>query len=353
MNKLNDPSTYLTDVSGMFGHIERLGLEFERAWLASDGMALPADSFDQVVIAAMGGSAAAGEYFAAWSAKESPVPVQVLRGRTLPAHVNQRTLVVGLSYSGQTEEVLACFAQATARGCPRMVISSGGELAARAAAEGVPFHQVRYESSPRAALGHMLAPMVRLGLRLGLTSMCDPDIAAVREAHRSLISTHLGREVPTEANPAKQLAELVLDGSPLVVFGEEHLAPAARRAKNQFAENAKMLAHFEELPEAAHNMVVGLAGAGTNPVGLTFRSPTLARDRAERDARLEQLFARTGGELVALPTRGISRLADQLEASAWADYLSCYVALLRGIDPTPTPELAYMRSGTAPTAHAI
>ncbi|MGE3076378.1 MAG: SIS domain-containing protein [Dehalococcoidia bacterium] len=350
MNKLDDPSTYLIDASGMFGHIERLGLEFERAWLASAHMPVPAGSFDRVVIIAMGGSAAAADYFSAWATKESPVPVQVLRGYALPEYADERALVVALSYSGKTEEVLSCYTRATTRRCPRMVITSGGDLADRAATLGDPFHQVRYESSPRAALAHMLAPLVRLGQRLGLTSMCNSDIAAVREAHRSLVSTRLGREIPTEANPAKQLAELVLDGSQLVLLGEEHLAPAARRTKNQFAENAKMLASFEELPEAAHNVVVGLAGAGNSPVGLAFRSPSLARERATRDARLEHLFRSAGGEFVALPTRGISRLADQLEASAWGDFVSCYVALLRDIDPTPTPELAYMHGVTAPAA---
>ena len=343
MSKLDAASTYLTDASGMFGHIEQLGIEFERAWLASERMVMPRASYDQVVIVAMGGSAAAADYFSVWAAKESPIPIQVIRGRTLPSNVNERTLVVTLSYSGNTEEVLSCYAQAAARGSTRVAIASGGELGARATADGVPFHQLAYDSSPRAALGHALAPLVRLGYRLGLVSMCDPDIAAVREAHRGLVQTHLRPEVSSEMNPAKQLAELVVEGSPIVILGEEHLAPAARRAKNQFAENAKMLALFEELPEATHNMVVGLAG-GSHPVGLTFRSPTLSRDRAERDAKLEALFNEAGGELVALPTRGISRLADQFEATAWGDYVSCYVALLRDIDPTPTPELARMRA---------
>ncbi len=351
MSKLDSPETYLADASGMFGHIERLGIEFERAWLAAERMAVPRASFDQVVIVAMGGSAAAADYFSVWSAKESPIPITVVRGRTLPRHVNERTLVVALSYSGQTEEVLSCYAQATARGATRVAIASGGELGARAAADGAPFHQLSYESSPRAAMGHTLAALVRLGHRLGLVSMCDPDIAAVREAHRALVQTHLRPEIPTESNPAKQLAELVLGSSPIIVLGEEHLAPAARRAKNQFAENAKMLTLFEELPEAAHNMVVGLAG-GSNPVGLTFRSPTLAREQAQRDRQLEALFNEAGGELVALPTKGISRLADQLEATAWGDYVSCYVALLRDLDPTPTPELTQMRDATVRTATA-
>jgi glucose/mannose-6-phosphate isomerase len=258
--------------------------------------------------------------------------------------VNERTLVIALSYSGNTAEALACYAEAKARGSQLMVISAGGELTERATADGVPSHHITYRASPRAALAHTLAPLVRLGQRLGLVTMCDADIAAVANAHEQLVRGHLNRDIPADSNPAKQIAEFVLDGSPIVVFGAQHLAPAARRAKNQLAENAKLLALFEEIPEAAHNIVVGLDGppSGT-PVGLAFDSPKLAAANRRRTEALGQHFAEAGGELAGLPTRGISRLADQFEATAWGDFISCYAALLRGIDPTPTPALARMR----------
>lgn len=336
----------------MFGHMEHLGIELERAWLTTQGMTIPDGSFDQLVIAAMGGSAAAADYFSVWSRKESPIPVTVVRGGSLPGHINTKSLVIALSYSGQTDEVHACYVEARARGAQRIAIAVGGELEVRAAADGTPFHRLTYDSSPRAALAHALAPLLRIGQRLGLVSMCDPDINAVREAHRTLVESHLGVGVPAETNPAKQLAELVVEGSPIIILGEEHLVPTARRAKNQFAENAKMLVSYEELPEAVHNTIVGLKGSRSNPVGLAFQSPTLARKHAPRDEMLANLFGEAGGELVGLPTRGISRLADMIEATAWGDYLSCYAALLRGVDPTPTPELTRMRSATSRTAVA-
>jgi len=344
VNSLDEASTYTLDASGMFGHIARLGTEFEVAWRASAGMAVPGGTFDQVVIAAMGGSAAAADYFSVWSEKESPVPVRVVRCYTLPANVNDRTLFIALSYSRQTEEALNCYAEAKARGSQCMVIASGGELAARAAVDDATSYEIRYASTPRAALGHTLAPLIRLGLRLGLVTMCDADIAAVAHAHSQLVEGHLAPAIPTDSNPAKQLAEFVLDGSPVVVFGAEHLVPAARRTRNQLAENAKLLALFEEVPEAAHNLIVGLDGPpnGT-PVALAFDSPKIGAANQRRTESIAQRFAEAGGEMAGLPTRGISRLADLFEASAWGDFISCYAAVLRGIDPTPTPSLTRMR----------
>lgn len=348
MTLLDDPAAYRVDASDMFGHIARLGDEFERAWLASARLAPPRGDFDQVVVAAMGGSAAAGDYFSAHAAKQSRAPVEVVRGYTLPGYVGPRTLVIALSYSGGTEETLSCYRQAATRGAAVVAISTGGELAERAKADGVPWHPIAYDSPPRAALGHSLAALLRLGQRLGMNELCDPDVGDVADAHRQLVRDHIGVGVPADRNAAKQLAELLLDADPLLVLAAEHLAPVGRRTKNQFAENAKVAAAFEEVPEATHNFVVGLeGGAARQPIALAYESPKLEGANQRRFDLLAGIFEAAGGAMAGLPSRGISRLGDQLEATAWGDYLSCYLAVLRGIDPTPTPSLQRVREAMA------
>ncbi|MBK9546265.1 MAG: SIS domain-containing protein [Dehalococcoidia bacterium] len=348
MTRLDDPGAYAIDASGMFGHIEKLGEEFERAWLASLSLGVPGASYDNVVIAAMGGSAAAGDYFAAHSDKQAPIPIEVVRGYSLPGYAGPRTLVVALSYSGATEESLSCYREARMRGASVMAISTGGELARRAEADGIHWHRIAYASPPRAALGHTLAALMRIGQRLGLNALCDPDVADVAQAHRELVRGHVGPKVAAERNPAKQLAELLAEADPLVVLAAEHLAPVGRRTKNQFAENAKAVAVFEEVPEATHNFVVGLeTGQVAHPVGLAFTSPKASVGNQRRFELLSGIFDAAGGAMAGLPTRGISRLADQFEATAWGDHLSCYLALLRGVDPTPTPSLQRVRAAMA------
>ncbi len=185
-------------------------------------------------------------------------------------------------------------------------------------------------------------------------AVCDDDIAVAANAHRQLVANHLGILIPEDVNAAKQLALLLADANPLLVLAAEHLAPAGLRTKNQFSENAKVIAAFEEPPEATHNVIVGLErGLSANPVAVGFDSPRLSAGNRRRMELTAGLFEEAGGALAGLQMRGLSRLADLMEATAWGDYLSCYLAVLRGIDPTPTPSLDRVRSAMAETPALI
>jgi glucose/mannose-6-phosphate isomerase len=346
MIDLDDPLSYAVDRSGMFAHIERLGAEFRHAWARSVDMATPSPAPANVVVAAMGGSAAAADYFASLVRPQSPVPLEVVRSYELPGHVGPETLVISLSYSGTTEEVLACYREALRRGANTVAIASGGELLAAAGAASAPCYRLQYDSPPRAALAHLLAPLLRIAQRLGLAAFCDDDIAVAANTHEQLVSNHIGRGVPEASNAAKQLAHLLLDANPLLVVAAEHLAPVARRTRNQFAENTKLFATFEEAPEVTHNIIEALrAGESGHPAGIVFDSPALHEGNRRRFELVSRLFEEAGGAVAALQMRGLSRLADMLEATAWGDNLSCYTAVLLGTDPTPTPELIRVREG--------
>jgi glucose/mannose-6-phosphate isomerase len=346
MTDLDDPASYAIDGSGMFGHIERLGTEFETAWLQSAGMDIPLGPFTNMVVAAMGGSAAAADYFVSLVRPESPVPVKVVRGYELPGFVGPGSLTIALSYSGGTEEVLAGYEEALRRGTATLAISHGGDLLRAAEAAGRPSHRVAYESPPRAALPHLLAPLLRLAQALGISAVCDDDIAVAANAHRQLVANHIGRHIPEHGNAAKQLAHLLLEADPLTVIAAEHLAPVGRRTRNQFAENTKRFATFEEAPEATHNIIEALRRGETgHPVGVVLDSPRLHAGNRRRFELVSRLFEEAGGATAGLMMRGTSRLADMLEASAWGDYLSCYLAVLSRTDPTPTPGLIRVRQG--------
>ncbi|MBN9494876.1 SIS domain-containing protein [bacterium] len=262
MTALDDPASLDADRSGMFGHIRALGHEIVRAWRNNESLSLPAlpPSLDSVVVAGMGGSATAGDYFATLCSATAPIPVVVVRGGALPAFASDRTLVVVSSYSGETSESLACYDEARAQGAPVIAITAGGTLKARAAADGVPVVAIDYVSPPRAAIAHTIAPLLRLGAMLEL---CPADDIAVDDAANeceSFICGKLAPAISSAENPAKLTAQALWRRVPLVLGGE-HLAPVTTRFKNQLAENGKTLAIAETLPEAAHNIVVGLQTA--------------------------------------------------------------------------------------------
>jgi glucose/mannose-6-phosphate isomerase len=344
---LDDPATYALDREGMFEHIRSLGSQFVAAWEASHQVSLPAQlgRATAVVIAGIGGSATAGDYFAAIAAATAPIPVVVVQGFDLPAFAGPRSLVVACSYSGNTAETLAAYGAAVARGARVVAITGGGALASHAAASDVPLFPIGYRASPRATTVHTLAPLLRIGEMLGLVTGAGDQVARAAAAHRELVASELDPAVPRRSNRAKEIAHNLAGRVP-IVLGAGHLQSAAVRFKNQLAENGKTLAAADAVPQSGHNLVVGLASAagraGTfavvslEPRGATYLGPRLDAICAE--------FEAAGIHVDRVSFGGRSILEDLLVATAWGDYVSCYMALLNGVDPTPTPQIDRIRN---------
>lgn len=348
MSRLDDHGLLSLDASGMLDHATALGVELLKGWEAAEEIELPAGaaSASSVVIAGMGGSATAGDYFAALCEQSAEIPVIVTRGYALPNFVSDRTLVIVSSYSGNTEESLACYDDAWKRGAAILAVTGGGQLAGRARDDGVPVYPLTYRSAPRAALPHSLAPLLRLGASLGLVTIDREDVATAAALHDALVTHDLGTDVPAAHNPAKQLAQALLGRVPFVL-GAGHLAPVASRFKNQLAENGKVLAAADVLPEADHNLIVGLATASTagESVSLVTLDSALYDERtALRFKVTRSLFEEAGVPVHPVPVAGNAALAQMVAGTAWGDFVSCYLALLNGFDPSPVPQIDRLKA---------
>jgi len=351
MNRLDDPSTMALDAGGMLDRIAELGTELVRAWDASDELVLPqgAESARHVLIAGMGGSATGGDYFAALCAGSSEVPVGVVRGYALPNFVSERTLVVVSSYSGNTEESLTCYDDAWKRGALVLAVTTGGKLATRAEQDGVPVYRFSYAAQPRAATAHSLAPLLRLGDRLGLCAVDRAELEDAARLHENFVRQQASPSVPSAQNGPKQLAAALHSRIPLVL-GAEHLAPVASRFKNQIAENGKMLGAADIMPEANHNLIVGLGAAAQ----VADRFSLVMLESALYDERVQKRFSVTASlfEESGIPVHRITvagqRMIDQLViGTAWGDYTSCYLAFLNGVDPSPVPQVDRLKAALA------
>lgn len=347
MTLLDSPNSYALDASGMFEHIERLGTELELAWAAHGQTPVVGLRPTSLTLAGMGGSASAADYFAGMVERRASIPLSVVRDYHLPGHVGPGSLVAVVSYSGTTDEAISCYEEALRRGANTFAVTSGGELAELARKHGQPVCVIDYDAPPRAALAHTLAPLLALAPAAGAPGFAAAAIREAGEAHRSRVRAELGRAIPAVSNPAKRAAKDLAPGGIPVIFGAEHLAAVGRRAKNQFAENAKALAVFEEMPEASHNTVVSLEEAGPPQVGLAFDSPLLDVGNRRRIEITARLFAERSFPFHCYRLSGQSLLADMFEATAFVDFASCYLAMLRGIDPTPTPNLTRVRAEAA------
>ncbi|MEA2677808.1 MAG: glucose/mannose-6-phosphate isomerase [Chloroflexota bacterium] len=301
-----------------------------------------------VAVLGMGGSAVCGDLVRAIFSDRLTVPIVSVRDYELPAWVGPTTLVVAVSHSGATEETLACLGTALERRCPVAVITTGGPLGDVAARVDLPRLVYPNETPPRASLGYTMLALAGLLERAGMLALTDAEVAAGVEAARS-VATACAVDVDTSGNLAKQIAWSLLDRLP-VIEGSGFLAAVARRWKTQLNENANSTATAEELPEATHNTVVGydqpetlrdhhymvfLEGSGDNP--RNARRARLSRDMLDAIGTAQQrvVFDQSG------------RFTKACAAIALGDYVSFYLAMLYGVDPSATPALTVVKQTLA------
>jgi glucose/mannose-6-phosphate isomerase len=290
---------------------------------------------DGVAVCGMGGSAIGGELVLA-TAGRLDVPAAVVRGYELPAWVRPTTLVVAVSYSGETEETLACAEEALSRGCRPVCVATGGRLAALAVAHGAPTVPVPAGLQPRAALGVLATPVAAALVQAGLCADLRADVGEAAALLDELASD-LDPAVPEEANGAKALARR-LAGRLVLVCGAGVTAPAARRWKTQVNENAKAPAFWAELPELDHNEIEGWSSvpalaAATQVVLL--EDPGWPAALARRAQLTAAGLGAHGAGVERLTARGSAPLARAASLIGLGDWVSYYLALLYGVDPTP------------------
>ncbi|MCX7682498.1 MAG: bifunctional phosphoglucose/phosphomannose isomerase [Anaerolineae bacterium] len=345
---LDEPSSFeLLDPDGMLARIGELPQQCRNAWDLTSDLDLPRAyrEVQRVIVLGMGGSAIGGALLEGLVSGECAVPVVIVRDYSIPTFVRgAETLVVASSYSGNTEETLIALQEALERGTLSIAITTGGQLASLAQEKGIPLLRFDYRSQPRAALGYSFTLLLGLFSRLGLVRDYSADLVEAVEVMREW-QMDIGPQVPTAQNAAKSLAERLVNRLP-VVYGAGFLAPVANRWKTQFNENSKHWAFFEVLPELHHNAVVGL-GIPTSVrdivTVLMLRSDMdHPRVRVRWDITAE-LLAKEGVTCETFYGRGKSKLAQMLSLIHFNDYVSFYLAMLNGVDPTPVRTIAFLK----------
>jgi glucose/mannose-6-phosphate isomerase len=302
-------------------------------------------------VAGMGGSGVTGDVLAALAFGESPVPVVTAKGDRLPAFVGPGTLLIAVSYSGNTEETLAATEQGLAAGARLVAVASGGRLADLAQAAGGTLVQVEGGRMPRAALWSLVVPVLLAAAARGvLASFCAS--LGVPPPPLDTEAAALGPAVPSADNPAKQAALRLVDRLPLAWGTGQLGAVAATRFRTQCNENAKVTAVSAAVPEANHNEVMGLEG-GLGP----GRELVLLRDQAGEGPRDQRRLAVVCQALGV--TDPVTRLAGQgppvvrlARLTAFIDFTTTYLGVARGVDPTPIRTLDEIKAAMAAGAGA-
>jgi glucose/mannose-6-phosphate isomerase len=298
----------------------------------------------KVALLGMGGSAVCGDLVRAIFSDRITVPLVSVRDYELPAWIDASTLVIAVSHSGATEETITALETALQRRCPVAVITTGGAIGEVAKAVDLPRLLFPNESSPRAALGYTLLLLAGLLERAGFLDLDEPEVEAAIAA-ASQVAASCAADAPATTNLAKQLAWSLLDRFP-VIEGSGFMAAVARRWKTQINENSNSAAAAEELPEATHNTVVGYEQPETmrDHQYVVFLASDADLPRNRERARLSvELLKTLNIDYQRVSFDGPGRFAQACAAISLGDYVSFYLALLYGVDPSKTEALTLVK----------
>lgn len=295
----------------------------------------PEQPIKNVVLAGMGGSALAGLLSTTWP--DYNVPFEIVRDYEIPSYVDESTLFIASSYSGNTEETISALAAAEKANAQIIIMSSGGILEDKAKSKNYPFELLPKASQPRFGVFSSLKAYVTILEKAGLLTTASAE-AELHKTSAFLKHSALAWNptVATKDNPAKQLA-LELMGKSIVVYGGPKLFPAAYKWKISFNENAKNVAWCGALPEFNHNEFIGWS---SHPIDKQYAvvelRSTLEHPRIQKRFEVgERLLSGLRPAPNIVNAEGETILEQLLWSVMFGDFVSLYLALLNGINPTP------------------
>ena len=287
-----------------------------------------------IVYGAMGGSALAALLASVWP--PLAMPFTVVRDYDIPGYVGPDTLFVAASYSGNTEETLQALAEAEAAGARIAVIASGGKLKQIAEEKGYLLAVLPTVNQPRYAVLYNLRALLQI---LIYARVLDGSVLAELERAAAYLNDAVSSwrpEVPTAQNQAKQIA-LELVGKSIVVYAGPKMYPAAYKWKISFNENAKHVAWVNQFPEFNHNEFIGWSKQPQDkPYAVIDLRSSLENERVQkRFVVTERLLSGMRPSPIVVTPQGDALLEQLVWTVALGDYVSLYLALLNGLNPTP------------------
>jgi glucose/mannose-6-phosphate isomerase len=311
-------------------------------------LAVPAESGGvDVCVAGMGGSGVAAELARGLLETETRIPLTTCRGPAPPASLSPRSRVFLVSYSGNTWETLRAYEAAGRAKSARIVLTSGGALAERAAHDGVPLLPIPPGLPPRAAVGYLLG---------GILGALDPWFPESNEERIRAIAQRLPGTIATFARrrgPADVIATAVGSRFPFV-YAESSFLGLARRWKTQIEENAKRLAAFDEIPELFHNALVGwdaIPRAEAKRTAVLLLEWNRMGPLLLQSARyLERLLLSKGVKAIRVPLAPDDRLEALLHGLTLGDHVSLFLADRRKVDPLPVEAIIRLKKALGPVS---
>ena len=304
-----------------------------------------------VVICGMGGSAIGGDLAKSLINDSLNIPIIISRNYSVPNWVNDKSLVICSSYSGNTEETLSAFRDAKSKGASIIGISTGGELSRLLDESNYDRVSIPSGLQPRAAVAFSFIPLLYL---LNNLNMLDKKV--LDEINSTIEKIKSNRKIyceKTEDNPTRKLAKQIYRTIPILYGESSSTSSIALRWKSQFCENSKMIAYHNEIPEMNHNEIVGWQ---ENPELLKYFSILWISDESlnprnamRYDSSIE-LIKKMVSHQEVIKLNGETYTERFLHLLHFGDWLSYWCALMHQTDPTPVEKIDKLKDALSETS---
>ena len=280
-----------------------------------------------IVICGIGGSALPADIVNAVAKLNAPLYIH--RSYNLPAAAHENSLVICISYSGNTEETLSALKEAIDKKYKVIGICAGGKVEELCNANNIPLVKIPSGIQPRCATGYIFSALVQLLANMGLVGDLSKQVIETSN-QLTAINSLLEKE-------GKKLAKKVAGNIP-VVYSSDSFKAVAMIWKIKFNENAKIPAFYNYFPELNHNEMVGYTGL--KKLGAKFQALML-QDLAEHERILKRMkltsaiMKKSGAKVEMITMQEGSYLFKMFSTLLLGDWASYYTALANNVDPTP------------------
>ena len=302
------------------------------------------DNIQNIVIAGMGGSAIGGDVVKLLTKNELKVPFVISRNYKLPNWVNENTLVICSSYSGDTEETLDSFDDSLNKGAKIIGISTGGTLTKLLIGNKLDVVTIPSGLQPRAALALSFVPMLCLLNKLGfISSNSIKDLKSTVSLLNDFRDKYYNQN---EQNPTYAIAQRIYKTIPIIYGENEYTGIIALRWKGQLSENSKMLAFCNDLPEMNHNEIVGWENNNTlmDNISVIWLKDKDDHPRIiSRQTATKDIIGKIAANHEVVSLQGDTQVERLLHLVHFGDWLSYWCAILHKTDPTPVKKIDHLK----------
>jgi glucose/mannose-6-phosphate isomerase len=302
-------------------------------------------SYENIVIAGMGGSAIAGDLLQAYLKDDINLPIIVSRNYSIPTFVSSKTLFIACSYSGNTEETLQSYKKARQKKAKTIGIASGGTLNKLASRSKIPFIQIPGGYPPRQALGYMFFALIHLFENLGLIKTKEKEI---KETIKMILDIRERNHPKTthSHNFCNHVAQKLYKKIPVIYSASEYLNPIVTRWRNQLNENAKILSFSNVFPELNHNEIMGWEGPKDllRDFSIIFLRDSSEHPRNQKRLDItKEILQRNRFQIFEVFSEGNSLLSRIISLIYIGDWVSYYLALLYDKDPYRIDSINFLK----------